>query len=248
MSHTHPMLAVSLLFSLNILPAEAALTVGISGGENVVYSSISNVTWTGDANLLGTLESSLGYEVLINAIIAASPIIYDTANAWDTPANSGYHTISSSDFLSAGRVSWFGAKAFVTYLNSIKYADSNQWSLPSAGNDPQRAYNQTSSPLGELFYNELGGKATKVIPNTSYFDNVQNSAYWTGTEFASDPRAAWNFYTHDGIQEYGNKLPHLYAWAITPGNLTAVPLPGAVWLFGTGLVGLLVLRRRGDIG
>jgi hypothetical protein len=28
----------------------------------------------------------------------------------------------------------------------------------------------------------------------------------------------------------------------------AAPIPGAVWLFGTGILGLLGLRRRGNIG
>ena len=247
MNYTPPLLVVGLLFSLTPLTTEAALTAGTAGGQSVVYSSFSNITWTGDANLLGTMESSLGYDVIVNAIIAASPTIFDTANAWDTPMKSGYHSVNSSDFSqNLGRVDWFGAQAFVTYLNSINYADSNQWILPSAGSNPQRDYNQTSSQLGELFYNELGGIATKGMPITPYFtfEQVNGNGYWSGTEYVPDPRAAWDFYTGVGIQDFGNKNAFIYAWAVSPGNIAAVPVPGAVWLFGAGIIGLLGFRRR----
>ena len=35
-------------------------------------------------------------------------------------------------------------------------------------------------------------------------------------------------------------------WTLSAG-LYAVPIPAAVWLFGSGLVGLLVLRRRHSV-
>jgi len=65
----------------------------------------------GDANLLGTMESA-GYDAVVNAIIAASPRVYDTSNYYDTPSYIGYHDISGSDFSSDGSVIWFGAQAF----------------------------------------------------------------------------------------------------------------------------------------
>jgi len=35
-----------------------------------------------------------------------------------------------------------------------------------------------------------------------------------------------------------------YALAVRPGDVSAVPVPAAVWLFGSGLMGLLGLARR----
>lgn len=58
MHFNQTLLTAGLLLSLNTLNAQAALTVGTSNGQSVVYSSVSNITWTGDANLLGTLESN----------------------------------------------------------------------------------------------------------------------------------------------------------------------------------------------
>ncbi len=36
----------------------------------------------------------------------------------------------------------------------------------------------------------------------------------------------------------------MYVWAVRDGDVAAVPLPGAVWLFGAGLAGLLGYGRR----
>jgi hypothetical protein len=35
-----------------------------------------------------------------------------------------------------------------------------------------------------------------------------------------------------------------YAWAVHEGNIGAVPIPAAVWLFGSGLIGLIGAARR----
>lgn len=244
-----PLLAAGLLLGLTTLNAEAALTPYTSGGQSLVYSSISDVTWTGDANLLGTLEAS--NPNLVSTIINTIVSISDTPNYYDTPTGSysGTHTLTTNDFRDNGLVSWFGAQAYVRYLNTINYAGSNQWALPTAGANPQFGYNQTGGQFGQLFYNELGGAARGAIPNTANFTNEQAYAYWLGTEYAPSPNGAWDFYTDRGFQYYiAYKNYPLYAWAVSPGQVSAVPVPGAVWLFGTGLLGLIGLKRRGHAG
>jgi len=74
------------------------------------------------------------------------------------------------------------------------------------------------------------------------FSNVQSSVYWSGTE--SDPFNAWLFNFNLGSQGPGNKSGNRFAWAVHSGNVSAVPVPAAVWLFGSGLIGLLGLARR----
>ena len=61
----------------------------------------------------------------------------------------GTHTLSSaSDFAAGGQVSWWGAKAYMNYLNSINYNGVNSWRL--AANNP---INGTSwSPFGAATY------------------------------------------------------------------------------------------------
>ncbi len=104
-------------------------------------------------------------------------------------------------------------------------------------------YNQTGSQLGDLFYNQLGGVAVKSIATThndnyNLFTNVQSYVYWSGSEYAPGPHDAWVFNTDVGVQYNNVKGNQLYAWAVRPGDVAAVPVPGAFWLFGSGLVAL----------
>jgi hypothetical protein len=120
MKYHKSLLAAGLLISLTTLTGEASLIGGTAGGQSVVYDNVSNITWAGDANLLGILESTYGYNTIVNTLIAASPTITDIATPQDTPANSEHHTASASDFSQTyhmGEVTWFGAMAFTSYLN-----------------------------------------------------------------------------------------------------------------------------------
>jgi len=269
-----PLLAAGLLLNLTTLTAEAALAPYSSAGQSLVYSSVSDVTWTGDANLLCSLITSQGYNNVVNAIIAASPVITDTPNYYDGSYNnydgensrpySGTYSITAGDFSANGLVSWFGAQAFVGYLNTINYAGSQQWALPSAGANPQGGFNQTGGQFGQLYYNELdalaypgtNGSDYGILHDGSYetygnagpFANAQTSTYWSGTEYAPSPESTWVFNTDIGVEHTPSKLARLYAWAVSPGQVSAVPVPGAVWLFGTGLLGLLGLKRCGHAG
>ena len=226
------------------LNAHATLTT-VDNGLGV-YSSVSGVTWTSDANLLGSLETQQGYSTVVNAIIAASPVIHDTPNFLDN-RGSGIYNVSTNDFGSGGTVDWWGAQAFVNYLNHIDYGNSNQWALPTS--NAVNGYDGTAgNQLGQLFYSELGGTAGNNIPVSSFFTNEQTYVYWSGTEDSAYPYHAWYFNTIIGYQPSGNKDYQGYAWAVSPGQVNAVPVPGAVWLFGTGLLGLLGLKRRGHAG
>lgn len=228
--------------------ANANLTSYIgTGGVGLVYSSVSNITWTQDANLLGTMETS--NPNLVSTIISTIGSINDTPNEFDTPKNSGYHTLSTTDFNLNGKVSWFGAQAFVAYLNTINYAGSQQWTLPTAGAFPLVGWNETGTQFTQLFYNELGGNENINIPNTSNFTNEQNDAYWLSTEGGwrddmSSPNMGWSFSTETGYQFNDNKNIQFHAWAIHPGKVAAVPLPAAIWLMGSTLLGMITLKRR----
>jgi hypothetical protein len=82
--------------------------------------------------------------------------------------------------------------------------------------------------------------------NVGLVTNLQSSGYWSGTNYSPNPGFEWLFSTFNGQQSFGQGL-QLNAWAVRPGDVSAVPLPAAFWLFGSGLMGLLGLRRRGNI-
>jgi hypothetical protein len=282
MSLTTRKLALGLLFSLTAINANATLTSYTgAGGAGLVYSSVSNVTWTQNANLLGTMLSTLGNENVVNAIIAASPIIYDTPNYYDglysfnfsdgtysSPgAFSGQYSVTANDFYNAdgqttwfgaggGQTTWFGAKAFANYLNSINYGGSTQWRLPTS--NAIYGYNGTAgNEMGQLFYSELGGIPGNRIPDTSIFTSEYDDAgYWLGTELVPNyPYTAtdgydyaWLFTNSSGLQYNFSKFSPHSAWAVSPGQVAAVSVPGAVWLMASGLLGLLASKRRGHDG
>ncbi len=241
--------------------ANASL-VSTDGGLGV-YDTTNNVTWTSNANLFATQAASYsgGADAFVSAVIADSGgVIHDTPNVFDP---TGTYTLSASDFVTSGTydgtMDYWGARAWVNYLDATNYGGSNQWALPTtvdssssvgypdgAGGDPS----QSSSQMAQLFYGGLGQVANSSIttthnnPNYSLFSNVQSYVYWSGTEYSADPNVAWIFGTISGDQNTNGKLSDFYALAVSPGQVSAVPVPGAAWLLGSGLLGLVGLRRR----
>lgn len=237
------LIAASFTLSAFSLNAQAALTsYKAAGGVDVVYSSVSDVTWTKDANLLGTLiaastdANNNGTKDVIESIIT-------------TGATNGI-TVTAADFTSSGQASWLGSLAYVSYLNSINYGGSNQWYLPTVANTSfgfNTATNGTTKgdELVELFYSELNGTAGSAIPNTTTFDNEKSSSYWSGTEYAPSPNSAWRFVTHSGTQDRNAKIIIIfYAWAVSPGQIAAVPEPQSMAMLMAGLAVLAGVGRR----
>jgi len=227
-------------------PLQAAL---IDNGNGFIYDTVKNITWTQDANLLGTMAAS--NPNLVDQIISANNgVIHDLPSQYYGTYNLSYRDFVDAQYnifstLGTAQVNWWGAQAFTNYLNSISYGGSSQWRLP-ATDTICIGFNCSSSDLGELFYNELGGIPNSPIP-TGPFSNVEG-VYWSN-EVISNPSDSWIFYTCCGNQDNYQSKSYLYynVWAVSPGNVGApVPIPGAVWLFGSGL-GFLALKTRRKI-
>lgn len=155
----------------------------------------------------------------------------------------------TSGFDADGRMNWSDANAWAAGL-TVDGVDG--WRL--ADTDPALSgYNQTGSEMGNLYYNVLGGVAGNSITTThnanyDLFSNVQSLGYWSATEYAPNTPYAWLFVTADdggqGLQDVYGKDLSMHAWAVQSGDVSAVPVPAAVWLFGSGLVGLIGVARR----
>jgi hypothetical protein len=221
-------LATSLFLSLN---ANAAL---YDRGNGMIYDSTLNITLLQDANYAKTS----GY-----------------AAAYNDPR---------------GIMTWSQA---TTWAANLVYGGYSDWRLASArliGNDSTSfngstdvSYNNTRSELGYLFF-ELGNKSlysTAGVEGTDYglrnttfidagtnqsvsFLNVENFDYWEAELYKRNSSKSWNFSTYWGLNGYYDNSNKFYAWAVRDGDVAAVPIPSAAWLFGSCLIGLAGVVRR----
>jgi len=173
-----------------------------------------------------------------------------------------------------GPANWSDQKAWAAGLDAqltynidpaynVIWDDTAAWRLPSAvdgayswGYDGTTTvgYNITTSEMGDLYYTELGNLASYDtsgnlqsscgLNNTGDFEYLLASWYWSGTEYASNPEGAWNFNMDNGDQVPHYKDLSEYGLAVRGGQVSAVPVPGAIWLFGSGLAGMVALGRR----
>lgn len=196
----------------------------IDRGNGMIYDSLQNITWTQNANLAATERFGI-----------------------ETTTGGG------NGIRADGRMNWGTAQAWIAGMNAANYGGYSDWRLWSALNadssGPCLGHNCSGSELGHLFYVDGGFSAFQSIKSstvlTNVFTNLQSDYYWSGTEFSSG--RAWHFYTNGGYQISTLKGYQSYAWAVRSGDVAAVPLPAAVWLFGSGLAGLLAVpswRRR----
>jgi len=114
-------------------------------------------------------------------------------------------------------------------------------------NNVPHGYVCTESEMGNLFYNSLGNTAL-FLSNTGPFNNIQTYFYWSAREFENLTSDAWSFDMGTGLQHYYGKTTNFSAWAVHDGDISAavsiVPIPASIWLFGSGLLGLIGLAKR----
>lgn len=248
---------LSIFLTLSIFYGAATEATLLNRGNGLIYDDVKDITWSADANLFKTQATS-NPNLVTEIINANSGVIHDTANDLDTVAGSGVYSLTTTDFdVTKGNMTWWGAMAWV---KNLSLGGIGGWSLP-ATTPPNYGYSQADSLMGNLFYNGLGGEAgtsITAVHNTTYdlFINIQDDVYWSSTEFENTPDItdpawvqAWAFGVVNGSQDFywKNDSFKYYGWAMHIGDvavLTAVPLPGTVWLFLVSILGLMRLNTR----
>lgn len=107
--------------------------------------------------------------------------------------------------------------------------------------------NCRDNELAHLYYygggTTLGSGITSASPGS--FTNLQSGDdYWSTTDSLNSPPAVWRFNFGTGVQNDSYLTSINYAWAVHNGNAALVPLPAALWLFGSGALGLVTAARR----
>jgi len=137
----------------------------------------------------------------------------------------------------------------LSLYDSVRDVTWNDWRLASMDvNGDNMIINCSSATETECRDNEYGYLfeqygVSSIAPDL--FLNVQHY-YWSGTEYQANSSGA-HTYIKDGVLSLNNtgiKSFDWYAWAVRDGDVAAVPVPAAVWLFGSALIGLAGIKRK----
>lgn len=226
----------------------AALVSRLNG--QAFYDDVLDITWLADANLAATQNFGVSFirdgamafnnaYTWLNAMNSYEGAGYLGFNDWRLPSSSPVDGVAFSDILS---------------INGSTDTSYNISAVNSAYPDT------TVSELSYMFYNNLSNQGSvdvsgqsndcrAVAPdfclsNTGPFSNLQAADYWIGTPLETGFHRAARFDFRYGLQNLSTNPVNHYVWAVRDGDVTVVPLPAAVWLFGSGLIGLVGFAKR----
>jgi hypothetical protein len=263
--------------SLSVLAFTAALGFAgaadaglINRGGGLIYDDVLDITWLQNANLAATETFGLSTGVSLgthpNDTSGINGVIY--AGGYMNWPGALFWIDAMNDANYLGYDDW-RLPTVEPISASFNYNFSNNGST-----DYGYGITSPNSEMSYMYYENLGNKGYCTPDNsnpnncneqsgwglthTSFTDavtgdstpiqNLQNSVYWSGTEYAPYPNFAWRFLADDGGQNAYYKDDVGYAWAVRPGDVAAappsIPEPGSLTLVGLGLVGLGWARRR----
>ena len=178
---------------------------------------------------------------------------------YDTDLDITWYDYSNPMDIWANQVAWADA-LYISYAGSM----ITDWRLPTTDESGDknvgydgttvRGYNITSSELGHLFYEGLGGlgyydtsgnypQPEYGMQETEYFDNLFSTWYWSGTESTQNPTNAWCFSMDGGYQGDSTMVDsNFYGLAVRDGDV-AVPISSTIWLLISGIIAFAGIRR-----
>ncbi|MFK5984804.1 MAG: hypothetical protein QM479_05205 [Pseudomonadota bacterium] len=213
--------------------ANAALVSRLNG--QALYDTELNITWLANANLAAT--ESFGVSGITSSGTITGIMNLETANNWVTAMNNnGYLNITN----------W--------RLPTTAVSDNNCTTTQGVPITNNTGSNCSQSEMGHLFYNEFNGMAGQHIrdntdTNISLFsfplELGDAVGYWSGTQPTSTQAFVFGFNVGgQGIEGAENNF--YKAFAVADGDvasLSSVPVPASVWLFSSGLIGIIGLAR-----
>jgi len=200
----------------------------IDRGNGLIYDDVLQITWLADAAL--ATSETFGIDLGPQAR-GAGTMSWNKTQEWIDAMNASN---SGSGYL--GFTGWRLPNADVNGDNAIQTC----WAIgASACRDNEMGYN--------YYYNLNGQFGDDLSGNQGPFTNIQSThttgEYWTNTLFTADVDYWWKFGFVQGDQNGEFWNTNLYAWAVHDGDIGTVPVPATLYLFGSGLLGLVGVAR-----
>jgi hypothetical protein len=214
------------------------------------YDTTLNITWLSDAHaavgsVYDTWVPGTGRMSWANANDWAAGLDVNGVTGWRLPTNTPVNGTSYS-------LSWStDATTDRGYAPTTTDGKDGGW-RESSGTPVSELGHMNYVTLGNLGYCDpahpwVGSSCTiqsgfDGLSNTGPFINLTSAAYWSGSEL--DSSLAWRFNFGFGLQRDILKSIEYDGWAVRSGDVSAVPLPASVWLFGSALLGLVAAKRK----
>ena len=214
------------------------------------------------SRIIGTLSAVLFTFITVSANASLVGRLPSTPGGTDYQA--AYDTVLDITWLTdaslSGSWGWDNQVGWARGLSTANYLGFDGWRLASmsvaAGLPVGTATSVVDcnsatelacrdNELGYMFYHNMGGSLFDNKTGDQTVDGVLltdvQTGYWSGTGF--DSSRAWVFTYNFGFQDNISKYGSLYGWAVVDGDVF-IPIPPAIWLFGSGLLGLVGIARR----
>lgn len=223
----------------------------VDRGNGLIYDNVLNVTWQQTVNL--AVNQTFG----VSGIEADGAMSWNTAQTWITAMNNANHL---------GYNDWR-----LPTVSPVSGGTEFNFDLAYDGSS-DHGYNVASvnSEMGYMYHvnlNNIGFCSPSGVcpqpgwvnpPNVSFTDGetqtlkffnvnpmTQDAIYWTGVGNHGNA-SAWAFRFGDGNQHarVTSEDSKWYALAVRDGDVAPVPLPVSAWMFLSGLIGMLAVKRR----
>lgn len=245
---------MSAMFDLGITMNDMLTKNGVSG-----YTQTWNLTAPNYGTAWNDLKTFAGANV---AMIEYNVIALDSTNN-NTAGGSRYLTTANvATYPSLGNSSLNGFQVMNTYV--VKNNCEPQSIGPciprgTHGTQTDGASTGTSNDGTDIYFGKVGGglgdgdnwAAKTTADTTKTTDIAQNFWFLTTSSTATAAQATKVPFGVDvnndgtlGTGEFGEWSVNITAGTLTYTNPTVVPVPAAVWLLGSGLIGLVGIARR----
>ena len=219
----------AIIFALIVVvTASAASAALLDRGNGMIYDSVLTITWLQDANY--AMTSGYDADGLMTQQQAAAfvdQLKYGGFDDWRLP--------------------------ITTPINGLNFNFS--WAYDGS-TDSGYGIKDSHSEMMYMYYINLGNISPYTsegnscncpwgLSNKGPFSNLVSGAFWPEEAIVYPGTNSLLFFNLVGGSQAGQAADAPgFAWAVRDGDVMSAPIPGAAWMLGTGLLGMIGLRRK----